>query len=147
LALSIFMLLLSIYLLSGHHKTLQRTQTNMIGGGVISGFMAGLLGTGGAIRGIILVVFALPKHVFVATSAWIDMGVDSGRLMVYLYNGYLKKEVLWMIPVLILISVIGSWLGKQVINKLPEEMFQRIVLTLILCVAIIRLVDYFGEVF
>lgn len=147
LALSIFMLLLSIYLLSGHHKTLQRTQVNMLGGGLLSGFMAGLLGTGGAIRGIILVVFALPKQVFVATSAWIDMGVDSGRLLVYLYNGYLKKEVLWMIPVLILISVVGSWLGKQVINKLPEAMFQRIVLTLILSVAIIRLVDYFGEVF
>ena len=147
LALSAFMLVLSIYLLSGHHKTLQQTDVNLVGGGLISGFIAGLVGTGGAIRGIVLVAFELPKQVFIATSAWIDMGVDSGRLMVYWYNGYLKERMFWMIPVLILISLLGTWLGKQVLKRMPEALFQKMVLTLIIVIALVRIVDYVAGVF
>ena len=147
LALSAFMLVLSIYLLSGHHKSLQQTDVNLVGGGLISGFIAGLVGTGGAIRGIVLVAFELPKQVFIATSAWIDMGVDSGRLMVYWYNGYLKERMFWMIPVLILISLLGTWLGKQVLKRMPEALFQKMVLTLIIVIALVRIVDYVAGVF
>lgn len=147
LALSAFMLVLSIYLLSGHHKSLKQSNVNLVGGGLLSGFVAGLLGTGGAIRGIVLVAFELPKQVFIATSAWIDMGVDSGRLMVYWYNGYLQERMLWMIPILIVISGLGTWLGKQVVKRMPEALFQRVVLTLIIVIALVRLVDYFAGVF
>ena len=147
LALSAFMLVLSIYLLSGHHKSLKKSNVNLVGGGLLSGFVAGLLGTGGAIRGIVLVAFELPKQVFIATSAWIDMGVDTGRLMVYWYNGYLQERMLWMIPILIAISGLGTWLGKQVVKRMPEALFQRVVLTLIIVIALVRLVDYFAGVF
>ena len=147
LALSAFMLVLSIYLLSGHHKRLKQSNVNLVGGGLLSGFVAGLLGTGGAIRGIVLVAFELPKQVFIATSAWIDMGVDTGRLMVYWYNGYLQERMLWMIPILIAISGLGTWLGKQVVKRMPEALFQRVVLTLIIVIALVRLVDYFAGVF
>ena len=147
LTLSAFILILSIYLLTGHHKTLKQSNVNLVGGGVISGFVAGLLGTGGAIRGIVLVAFELPKQVFIATSAWIDMGVDTGRLLVYWHNGYVKERMFWMIPILIGISVVGTWLGKQVVKRMPEALFQRMVLTLILGIALVRLVDYVAEVF
>lgn len=147
LALSAFMLVLSIYLLSGHHKTLQQTDVNLVGGGLISGFIAGLVGTGGAVRGIVLVAFELPKQVFIATSAWIDMGVDTGRLMVYWYHGYLQERMFWMIPVLMLISVLGTWLGKQVLKSMPEALFQKMVLTLIIVIALVRIVDYVAGVF
>lgn len=45
-------------------------------GGSLSGFTAGLLGTGGAIRGITMAAFNLEKSVFIATSAAIDFLID-----------------------------------------------------------------------
>ena len=49
---------------------------NAIVGGAFSGFSAGLLGTGGAIRGLTMAAFNLEKSVFIATSAFIDFMID-----------------------------------------------------------------------
>jgi uncharacterized protein len=87
LAMNILILLLALYLISGHAKTLKETSTNLYIGGTISGFLAGLIGTGGAVRGIILTAFSLEKNVFIATSAIIDLGVDSSRAAVYIASG------------------------------------------------------------
>ena len=49
----------------------------------VAGFLAGLIGTGGALRGLALAAFDLEKGVFVATSAGIDSGVDFSRMVIY----------------------------------------------------------------
>jgi hypothetical protein len=49
-------------------KRIEQTNFNLYTGGVISGFMAGLIGTGGAIRGVTLAAFGLEKDIFIATS-------------------------------------------------------------------------------
>jgi uncharacterized membrane protein YfcA len=66
--------------------------------GGIAGFLAGLIGTGGAIRGLALAAFDLEKNVFVATSAAIDTGVDFSRMIIYLRSGYLTPEFYWFVP-------------------------------------------------
>ena len=54
---------------------------NAVSAGGIAGFLAGVIGTGGAIRGLALAAFDLKKGVFVATSAAIDSGVDFSRMI------------------------------------------------------------------
>lgn len=49
-----------------HIKT--STITAIVGGG-LSGFLAGLIGTGGALRGAFLTGFGLPKERYIATAA------------------------------------------------------------------------------
>lgn len=143
LAMNLLILGIAIYLISGHAKTLQASNTNLYLGGTISGFLAGLIGTGGAIRGIMLSVFNLEKNVFIATSAIIDLGVDSSRAAVYISQGYFQQEHLILIPFLILISIVGSYIGKLILQRMPEKVFHYVVLSVIGLTSLIQTIKYF----
>ncbi|WP_395767206.1 sulfite exporter TauE/SafE family protein [Aquirufa sp.] len=141
--MNIIILLLAIYLMTGRHKSLKESNTNLYLGGTLSGFLAGLIGTGGAIRGITLAAFNLEKDAFIATSALIDMGVDSSRAIVYIMSGYFHQEHIIYIPFLITISILGTYAGKRVLHFIPERKFQYIVLGVILTTSILQTVRYF----
>lgn len=108
-------------------------------GGAGSGFIAGLVGTGGAIRGLVLSAFNLPKDCFIATSALIDLGVDLSRSVVYFRNGYIHLDTLKLVLPLIIVSIAGTYIGKRLLNRVSEDRFRKIVLVLILVVGIISL--------
>ncbi len=143
LAMNFIIIALALYLLTGHHKKLQQSNQNLYAGGMISGFLAGLIGTGGAIRGITLAAFQLEKNAFISTSAIIDFGVDISRAGIYIYNGFFKVENLIFIPILIGISILGTFLGKKIIGMLSEKLFQIILLSIICLTAIAQTVQYF----
>lgn len=120
---------------------LRPTERNAALGGTISGLMAGLAGTGGAIRGITLAAFDLEKFAFVSTSAWIDMGVDLSRTLVYAAQGFVTDTVLTYLPVMVVVSFAGSWIGKLVLLRIPQERFRTIVLLLVAGMGAITLVQ------
>lgn len=129
--LGIFLIIISLYFLRWpNHKMNANTQTAVLGGGV-SGFLAGIVGTGGAIRGLVLASFQLGKEAFIATSAWIDLGIDMSRSVVYYSNGYIHREVLYLIPALLFASIAGTGLGKWLLNYVSDSQFRRLVLLLI----------------
>lgn len=134
---------IALYMMSGHHKRIKESNTNLYLGGTLSGFFAGLIGTGGAIRGITLAAFNLEKDAFIATSAIIDMGVDVSRAGVYIASGYFQREHVILIPFLIIISIAGSYAGKRILNYIPEKTFQYIVLGVILLTSLIQGARYF----
>jgi uncharacterized membrane protein YfcA len=145
LGMNVIIFLLAIYMISGHHKQIKESNTNLYLGGTLSGFFAGLIGTGGAIRGITLAAFNLEKDAFIATSAIIDMGVDVSRAGVYIASGYFQREHVILIPFLIIISIAGSYVGKRILNYIPEKVFQYIVLGVILLTSLMQGVKYFWE--
>lgn len=134
---------IALYMMSGHHKRIKESNTNLYLGGTLSGFFAGLIGTGGAIRGITLAAFNLEKDAFIATSAIIDMGVDISRAGVYIASGYFQRGHVILIPFLIIISIAGSYAGKRILNYIPEKTFQYIVLGVILLTSLIQGGKYF----
>lgn len=138
LGMNLVLVLLSIYLIINFNKPIQQTNTNLYLGGVASGFLAGVTGTGGAIRGITLSAFHLPKDIFIATSALIDLGVDSSRAVVYVANGYFQKEYIVLIPLLIGVSVLGSYLGKLILQRTSEKAFRYIVLGVIVVTSVFQ---------
>jgi uncharacterized membrane protein YfcA len=143
LGMNFIILAVAIYLISGQSKTLKETNLNLYMGGSISGFLAGLIGTGGAIRGIILTAFNLEKNVFIATSAIIDLGVDSSRAAVYISHGYFSKDHIILIPFLIVISIVGSYIGKLILKRIPEKTFHFVVLSVIALTSIIQTIRFF----
>ena len=145
LLMNILLVALSIYLLINFNKTVQQTNTNLYLGGIVSGFLAGLVGTGGAIRGITLAAFQLSKDIFIATSALIDLGVDVSRAIVYVSNGYFRKEYLILMPFLIIISILGSYIGKIILKYTSETTFRYIVLTIIILTSIFQTLKYFHQ--
>jgi uncharacterized membrane protein YfcA len=143
LSMNIIILAITIFLISGAGKNIQQTNFNLYTGGIISGFLAGLIGTGGAIRGITLAAFGLEKDVFIATSALIDLGVDSSRAAVYILQGYFLQEHLILIPFLVVIAFLGSYIGKKVLSYIPEKYFHYVVLGVIGTISILQTIQYF----
>ncbi|KAF2514511.1 sulfite exporter TauE/SafE family protein [Flavobacterium salilacus subsp. salilacus] len=143
LLMNIVLVILAGYLIFNFNKTLKQTNNNLYLGGTASGFLAGLVGTGGAIRGITLAAFRLPKEVFIATSALIDLGVDFSRAVIYVGYGYFKKEYMLLIPFLIGISIVGSYLGKVILKYTSEKAFRYIVLGIIVLTSVFGVVKKF----
>jgi uncharacterized protein len=143
LSFAIFMIITSMAFFFSNKIAIQATTKNSIIGGVLSGFIAGLIGTGGAIRGLTLTAFSLSKDVFIATSAIIDLGIDASRSVVYYYNGFVHYDDLYLIPILLVVSVVGTYLGKLILAKLSEIEFKRIVVVLIFVMGILALFKAF----
>ncbi len=139
LILSIFLIVLSGILLIFPNIKINPDNKNAVIGGILSGVLAGLLGTGGAVRGLVLASFNLSRDVFIASSAIIDLGIDISRSVVYISQGYLPKESWIYIPVLIIVSILGTWIGKKILEKIDEKYFKKMVLGLILTTGIISL--------
>lgn len=136
LVLGIFLVTLSMVLFLKPQTKIAPTLFNSISGGALAGFLAGLIGTGGAIRGVVLTAFSLEKNLFVGTSAAIDFGVDLSRMLIYLDSGFLDKSYFWSIPSLFVGAVLGSYLGKRILNKISQEAFRKIILGLILAIGL-----------
>ncbi len=138
--LSIFLILLSLFFLIFKNIRIQPTTNNSVAGGVLSGLFAGLVGTGGAIRGLTLAAYGLSTEVFIATSAIIDLGIDASRSVVYFFNGYVHYHDLYLIPILFIVSVVGTYIGKKILTKVNDKQFKSLVLLLILITGISTLV-------
>ena len=142
--LAAFLLLPSAWMLLHPEWALTPSTRNAVAGGLASGGMAGLVGTGGAVRGMTLAAFDLPKQVFVATSAAIDMGIDLARSAVYLRNGYIHRHDLHWIPLLVGVALLGTWLGRLLLRRMPQPWFRRIALGLVFAVGALTLVRAVG---
>lgn len=147
LILGIFLIFFSILFYVKPDLKLRPTQFNAMSGGSVAGFLAGIIGTGGAIRGLSLAAFNLEKDLFIATSAAIDLGVDSTRSAVYLWNGYLEKEFYFMVPILISIAFIGSYIGKEILKKVEQKYFKKIVLIFIFGIGAFMILKYLPPLF
>lgn len=146
LGLAIFLISLALLFLIKRNLVVPPKRLQSIIGGSLSGFAAGLLGTGGAIRGLTMAAFNLEKSVFIATSAAIDLGIDLSRTVVYLWNGYVLKEHLIYLPFLLAIGFGGTYLGRFLLGFIPQSMFKIISLVLILLIGIVTLTKVILEV-
>lgn len=139
--LSVFLILLSVLLMIYKNLRLKPTTANSITGGALSGLTAGLLGTGGAIRGLTLAAFNLDKERFIATSAIIDLGIDLSRSVVYFSNGYMHKHDYYLIPILLIVGIVGTLIGKKLLSRFSETQFKYVVLILVVVTGIVTLIN------
>jgi uncharacterized protein len=139
LILGSFLVAFSLFLLWKSSAKISPTKVNAITAGGVAGFLAGLIGTGGAVRGLALAAFDLEKGVFVATSAGIDSGVDFSRMIIYLRNGYLLPNSLLYVVSLVVIAFAGSYVGKLLLEYIDQKYFRRLVLAFVLLIGLITL--------
>ncbi|MTI40193.1 sulfite exporter TauE/SafE family protein [Fulvivirga lutimaris] len=138
--LGIFLIALSLLFLIKKDLVIKASKRNSIIGGSLSGLSAGLLGTGGAIRGLTMAAFSLEKSVFIATSAFIDFMIDFSRTFVYYQNGYIHNHDLIYVPFLFVIGIVGTYAGKKILRFIPQDSFKRLSLILILLIGVVTIV-------
>ncbi len=139
--LGVFLIGLSLLFIIKRNLSIRPNKENAIIGGSFSGLSAGLLGTGGAIRGLTMAAFNLEKSVFIATSACIDLMIDVSRTFVYYNNGYIHKHDLIYVPFLLVIGIVGSYIGKKILAYIPQSKFRRLSLFFILFIGIVTIVQ------
>lgn len=135
--LGIFLVLFSVLFLLKPNYKVSATKTNTIVGGAISGFLQGLLGIGGPIRGAFLISYDLEKFKYIATLAAIAVIIDLTRIPIYLTSNILNPQYYYYIPVLIFLGIIGAYIGKRIVVYIPQEVFKKFVLISIAFASII----------
>lgn len=123
------------------------TLFNSVIGGGLSGFLAGLIGTGGALRGAFLTAFGLPKERYIATAAAIALAVDFTRIPVYFAEGFLSSQYYWYVPFLFVVALAGSFVGRQIVKRVPQKTFRKMVLIVILIFGIKFIYDWLIVIF
>jgi uncharacterized protein len=124
----VFLLLFAGLSAFGPGVRLPASKTTALAGGLCSGFIAGLIGTGGAVRAVFLLAFGLRKETYIATSAAVALVIDGSRIPVYLAQGFVTER--WLVPLVLLFGVawLGAWTGKRIVTRVPAQAFMKVVL-------------------
>jgi hypothetical protein len=137
MTLGVFLIVYALYSLAKPKLALKKTRINAVIGGSLSGFLAGLIGLGGAVRAAFLVAFDLSKEVYVATSAMIAVVIDVTRIPTYIFTKAVQESSYYLlIPFLIISAYFGVRTGKIFLAKIKQETFRRIVAVALLLVGI-----------
>ncbi len=139
--LGVFLVLYVLWIRSGKISWVYNL-SNLLLGGSVSGFLAGIMGTGGAVRGVVLHAFGFNKHKFIATAAMGAIAADLIRIVVYKQKGFLNESFYWYIPILLLVSILGTYLGKLVVDKLSKKQFNNLVVIALLLVGFKFIYDW-----
>ena len=145
LCLGIFLLIFSTISFIKPKFKFGASKKNAVIGGSVSGFLAGLIGTGGALRSAFLTSFNLQKNMYIATAAAIAIAVDIIRIPIYFGSGFLEPKFYAYLPILFVIAIAGSYLGKKIADKIPQKMFRKLVLGAIALISLKFIYD--GMVF
>lgn len=137
--IAVLMIIYSLFIMIKPNFELAINYFNMIFGGALSGFLAGLSGVGGAVRGAYLTAFNLRKNVYIFTAGAIALFVDATRIVTYFSNGAkLNNNLLLGVILFIAISFVGAKIAQKIVKKIPEKYF-RIIISIFLIAVGIRL--------
>lgn len=110
--------------------------------GGLSGLFGGLVGNQGGIRSAALLGFKLDKNQFVATVTGIALMVDAARVPVYLAVQWSQIASIWQYILIMIAGVVaGTIWGKSILEKLPENIFKKMVSAIILLIGILVLIQ------
>ena len=120
-----FLLAYVIFLFLKPDFRLEKNEKNMITGGALSGFFAGIFGVGGAIRATFLTAFDLPKAMYLATAGSIALLIDSTRIITYVRGGArLEPILLWGMFFFIPASFLSAKIAKRILSHIPQKSFR-----------------------
>ena len=101
--------------------------------GAASGLLGGMVGNQGGIRSAALLGFNVSRESFVATATAVALMVDSVRLPVYLWlQGGALVEAAPLITIATVGCLAGTFWGRNILRKMPDQIFRRSVAVLIL---------------
>jgi uncharacterized membrane protein YfcA len=131
------LMLYTIFIFFNQSFRLPATNKIAVIGGTISGFMCGIFGVGGAIRGAFLSAFNLPKAVYISTAGFIGLIIDTGRLTRYLIEGTTISSLpLWSLLIFICASLAGAVIAKRLVDIIPQQKFRLVIMVFLFAVAI-----------
>ena len=65
------------------------------------------------------------------------MVIDATRIPIYFLNNLLEPQFYYYEPFLAVIGVVGSYTGKQIVQKIPQNIFKKVVLVAIVIASLL----------
>lgn len=107
----------------------------LVAGGGVVGFLSGLVGSAGPLGAAIFLSLGLPPTAYIASEATTALVMHGVKTVVYQHYIALDREF-WFLALLMGIAMIlGTWSAKRVIERMPQEFFQRFVAILLVVIA------------
>ena len=104
----------------------------------------GLVGNQGGIRSAAMLGFDIPKESFVATATAIGIFVDAARMPVYLAKESGPMLAIWPLIALASAGVLaGTIFGTDILRRVPEKIFRKLLSVLILALGVWMLFEGF----
>lgn len=125
--LGIALILYASLSLFEHKIILPQNPLTLATGGSVVGFLAGLIGTAGALRGAFLTSYNLSRDVYLGTGAAMGMGADFARVLSYYQFGLIKYN-LNLIIIMATVALIGTYLGYKAVNITKQKIFNKLIL-------------------
>lgn len=97
--------------------------------GVLAGFTTMTANAAGPVMVLYLLAVGLPKLAFVGTAAWFFMLVNAFKVPFSIHLGLITKDSLLLDAVLLIPMIPGALLGPQILHRMNQELFEKIVLT------------------
>jgi len=111
--------------------------------GIMSGTATMVANAAGPIASAYLIILSLPKHQFVHTMAWLFLLVNISKVPFSVHLGLINVGSLTLNVCLIPAVLLGLWSGKWLLDRVPQNVFQSIVLGLATVSALWLLSDLF----
>jgi uncharacterized protein len=108
--------------------------------GAASGLLGGMVGNQGGIRSAALLGFETTRLSFVATATAVALLVDLARMPVYILDQRAAlPQLAWTIAAASLGALAGTFIGKRLLDRIPERIFRPAVSLLILALGLYML--------
>jgi uncharacterized membrane protein YfcA len=138
----IILIFASLMEFSGFLRKIKIGKNTALMGGLLSGFLGGLVGNQGGIRSAALLSFDMDQKAFIATATATAIGliIDAVRIPIYVVTQYSKITKAWASIFLTIIGVIiGTLLGIKILKIIPKNIFKTVVAILIFLLGILML--------
>jgi len=98
--------------------------------GILVGLTTMLANAAGPVFGLYLLAVGLPKLEFVGTAAWFFLLLNFIKIPFSWSLGLIRLDTLALNAVLIPLIAIGLWVGTLVIHRIPQRLFDSLILIL-----------------
>ncbi len=141
--LGTFLLLYSVFFILKSKYRLPKNIITASAAGISSGFFAGIIGLGGAIRSAFLNAFGLSSICYIFSTNAISLLIDTARVPVYFFNGSILNNVfLWTIVLFAPLSLFGTIFAHKIVVNIRPEIF-RVIVTIFLGLAGIKFLLFY----
>ncbi len=103
-----------------------------LGFGSLAGLTSTIAHAAGPIVSLYMFSQGMGKSLFVGTTAWTFTLINLTKLPFYVAVGLVRRDVLVFDAVLIGLIPLGSFLGKWMHDRIPEQVFNRLIMVFVL---------------
>ena len=125
--LGVFLILMVVYRHTPWGKNVRMSLRGFVPLGAASGIMSAVLGTVGPFAAPFFLAFGLVKGAYIGTEAMTAVIMHVTKLGVYGSYSLLTLRSVLIACGIGVVMVFGTWLGKRLLNRIPERIFPYII--------------------